>query len=92
MEQATPPHVVGMIHGDIPLTVRGSVYMDYARIFLLDPQGRQNSTALWGAGVGATASIGPHWDARFLFSVPLLDAGTIQARQPYFNFGVTAQF
>jgi len=92
LEQATPPHVVGMVNGNIPLAVRGSVYMDYARIFLLDPQGRPGSTALWGTGFGATAAIGSHWEARFLFSLPLLSAGTVQAGQPYFNFGLTAQF
>jgi hemolysin activation/secretion protein len=92
IEQQTPPHTVGMVYGNVPLTVRGSIYMDYARTFLIDPQGRPGSTALWGTGFGATASIGPHWEARFLFSLPVLSAGTTQAWQPYFNFGLTAQF
>jgi hemolysin activation/secretion protein len=92
LEQATPPHVIGFVNGDVPLTVRGSIYMDYARTILLDPQGRPGSVPLWGAGFGATASIGSHWQARFLFSFPLLNAGTVQAGQPYFNFGLTAQF
>ena len=43
-------------------------------------------------GFGFTASIGSHWDARFLFSFPLLSAGTVRAGQPFFNFGLTAQF
>jgi hemolysin activation/secretion protein len=92
IEQQTPPHTVGMVYGNVPLTVRGSIYMDYARTFLIDPQGRPGSTALWGTGFGATASIGPHWEARFLFSLPVLSAGTTSAWQPYFNFGLTAQF
>jgi len=92
IEQQTPPHTVGMVYGNVPLTVRGSIYMDYARTFLIDPQGRPGSTALWGTGFGATASIGSHWEARFLFSLPVLSAGTTQAWQPYFNFGLTAQF
>ncbi len=92
IEQQTPPHTVGMVYGNVPLTVRGSIYMDYARTFLIDPQGRPGSTALWGTGFGATASIGSHWDARFLFSLPVLSAGTTSAWQPYFNFGLTAQF
>jgi hemolysin activation/secretion protein len=92
IEQATPPHVVGLVYGDVPLTIRGVIYMDYARTFLLDPQGRPGNTALWGAGFGGTASVGSHWEARFLFSLPLLGAGTTEALQPFFNFGLTAQF
>ncbi|MDE3068353.1 MAG: ShlB/FhaC/HecB family hemolysin secretion/activation protein [Verrucomicrobiota bacterium] len=92
LEQQTPPYVVGLVYGDVPLTVRGSVYMDYARAFLLDPQGRPGSASLWGAGFGATASVGSHWQALLLFSLPLLSAGTTEAWQPYFNFALTAQF
>jgi hemolysin activation/secretion protein len=91
-EQMTPPHVVGPVYSGAPLTIRGSVYMDYARVFLLDPEGRQAGTSLWGTGFGLVASAGPHWDARFLFSLPLLSAGTIGADQPFFNFSLTAQF
>src|SRR5208282_8782 len=52
LEQQTPPHVVGIAYGNTPLTIRGSVYMDYADTYLLDPQGRPGSTALWGTGFG----------------------------------------
>ena len=92
LQQQTPPYVVGMIRDNTPLTVRGSVYMDYARVYLLDPQGRQSSTPLWGAGFGMAASAGSHWQAQFLFSWPLLSAGTTTAYQPFFNFALTAQF
>ena len=92
-EQQTPPHVVGLVYGNVPLTVRGSVYMDYARTLLIDPpSGASGDVALWGTGFGFTASVGSHWDARFLFSFPLLSAGTVQSGQPFFNFGLTAQF
>lgn len=92
LEQQTPGHVVGTVYRNAPLTVRGSVYMDYAQTLLLDAQGAPGRTSLWGAGFGFAASAGTHWDARFLFSVPLLSAGTIDAYQPYFNFALTAQF
>ena len=92
IEQKTPPHVVGFVAGKLPVVVRGSIYMDYAETYLLDPQGRPGSTPLWGTGIGMVASIGAHWETRFLFSVPLLDAGTISAYQPFFNFALTAQF
>ncbi|HLZ54999.1 MAG TPA: POTRA domain-containing protein [Verrucomicrobiae bacterium] len=92
LDQQTPPYIVGMIRDGTPLTVRGSAYMDYARVYLLDPQGRQGSTPLWGTGFGFSASAGSHWQAQFLFSWPLLSAGTVPAYKPFFNFALTAQF
>lgn len=92
LEQQTPWHTVGMIGGNTPLSIRGSIYMDYARVDLIDPQGRQGSTPLWGTGFGLSASAGPHWQAQFLFSWPLLSTLTTPAYQPFFNFGLTAQF
>jgi len=92
LEQSTPPHTVGTVFGHTPLTLRGSVYMDVATIYLLDSQGRQASTELWGTGFGFTASVGSHWQARFLFSVPLIGTIYTPQDQPYFNFGLTAQF
>jgi hypothetical protein len=58
----------------------------------MDPQGRPGSTALWGTGFGGVASIGPHWETRFLFSLPLLGTTTTTAYEPFFNFALTAQF
>jgi hemolysin activation/secretion protein len=92
LEQQTPPHIVGVVYGNTPLTVRGLVYMDYARVYLLDPQGRPDSTPLWSTGFGLAASAGPHWQTQFLFSLPLLSAGTTEACQPVFTFALTAQF
>jgi len=92
LEEQTPPHIVGALNDGEPLTIRGSAYMDYARVFLLDPQGSPRSTPLWGTGFGMTASVGSHWQAEFLFSWPLLSAGTTSAYQPFFNFALTAQF
>jgi hemolysin activation/secretion protein len=91
-EQSTPSHTVGTVFGNTPLTLRGSVYMDVAAIYLLDPMGRPASTELWGTGFGFTAAVGSHWEARFLFSIPLIGTTTTPADQPYFNFGLTAQF
>jgi len=92
LEQQTPPHTVGYFNQGTPLTIRGSIYMDYADAYLLDPQGRPASTALWGTGVGGMAAIGSYWEARFLFSVPLLKTSTTGAYEPFFNFSLTAQF
>jgi len=92
LEQQTPPHVVGSAFGNAPLIIRGSAYMDYARVYLLDPQGRPDNTALWSAGLGGVASVGPHWETRLLLSVPLLRVAGSALYQPFLNFSVTAQF
>jgi len=92
LEQKTPSQYVGMAYPDHPVAIRGSVYMDYGEAYLLDPQGRQGRTPLWGAGFGGLISIGSSWEARFLFSWPLLTAGTIEAFQPRFDFNLSAQF
>jgi hemolysin activation/secretion protein len=92
LEQKTPPQVVGLVYPNHPLTVRASVYMEYGELYLLDPQGRQDRTALWGTGFGGAASIGATWEARLLVSWPLLTAGTTEAGQPRFNFSLSAQF
>ena len=92
LEQQTPPHVVGMIRGHIPVVIRGSIYTDYADVYLLDPQGRKDDVALWGVGCGCVASFGSFWQTRMLFSVPMLSTTTTTAYHPYFNFALTAQF
>jgi hemolysin activation/secretion protein len=93
LEQQTAPYVVGTVYGTTPLTVRGSVYMDYARAYLLDSENRGPAmTALWGTGFGIMATMGSHWEARFLFSVPLLPSPTTPRDEAFFNFSLTAQF
>jgi hemolysin activation/secretion protein len=91
-EGKTPYYVVGTAYRNHPLTVRGSVFMDYGEAYLADPGVREARTPLWGVGFGGVASIGATWEARFLFSWPLLSAGTTEAGQPRFDFGLSAQF
>jgi hemolysin activation/secretion protein len=92
LDQKTPPALIGMVDGSLPLVVSGTVYMDYARSILIDPRGRPAGTSLWGTGFGAVASIGSHWESRFLFSLPLLDSPDESKYHPFFNFSLTAQF
>jgi hemolysin activation/secretion protein len=92
LDQKTPPVFIGMVDGDLPLNVSATVYMDYARSLLLDPQGRPDGTSLWSTGLGGVASIGSHWESRFLFSLPLLDSPYETKYHPFFNFSLTAQF
>jgi hemolysin activation/secretion protein len=92
LEPQTPSQFIGMVYRNHPLRVRGSVYMGYGETYLLDPQGRTAHTSLWGTGLGAVVSIGATWEGRFLFSWPLLSAGTVSAYEPLFNFSLSAQF
>src|SRR5262249_49759746 len=52
LEQKTPPHVIGLVSKANPLTVRGSIFIDYADTYLIDPLGRPGSTDLLGVGIG----------------------------------------
>jgi len=92
IEQKTPPHVVGLVYRNHPLTVRATAFMEYGEVYLLDAQGRQDRTPLWGTGFGGVASIGATWEARLLLSWPLLSAGTTHAGVPRLNFSLGAQF
>jgi hemolysin activation/secretion protein len=91
-ELKTPPQVIGLVYGKNPLVVRGSIFMDYAEAYLLDPQGRIPRLPLWGTGFGAAASIGPHFEARLLFGWPLISTTTTEAYQPRLDFGLSFQF
>jgi len=92
LEQKTPGHFVGMVAGNQPLTIRGSVFMDYAESYLLDPQGRNSRVPLWGAGFGIVAAVGVHWETRLIFGWPLESTPSTPSGQPRFNFSLTAQY
>jgi hemolysin activation/secretion protein len=93
LDQETAPLVVGTLYGGAPLQVRASIFTDYSRVYDINvPAGVPGSIPLWGTGFGFLASAGSHLQARFLFSWPLLSAGTISAYHPFFNFELTGQF
>jgi hemolysin activation/secretion protein len=92
LEEQTPPHVVGMVHGRTPLSIRALAYLDSGAVFLLDPQGRPGSTTLCSTGFGFAALVGSQWEAKFLFSVPLISTSTTPRDQLYFNFALSGQF
>jgi hemolysin activation/secretion protein len=92
IEEKTPAYIIGPLGARQRLAVRGSIFMDYAEAYLLDPQGQKSRIPLWGVGAGVVISLGNYWDARLIFSEPLLSAGSTKAYQPRFNFAVTGQF
>ena len=91
-EFKTPPQVIGLVYGKNPLVVRGSIFMDYAEAYLLDPQGRNPRLPLWGTGFGAAATVGPHFEARLLCGWPLISTATTEAYQPRLDFSLSTQF
>ena len=91
-EQQTPPHTIGMVNGNQPLTVRGLAFMDRATTYLLDPQGRPNQVDLWSTGFGFNTSVGSHWGSRLLFSWPLIGTSSTPIDVPVFSFDLNAQF
>ena len=92
LEEDTPPHTIGFVTGAEPLTIRGSIYSDAGGVYLEDPQGRPGSTVLWGTGLGFEMGVGTHWQAQFLFSLPMVSTALVPRYQPYFNFALTGQF
>ena len=79
VEPQTPLVNIGMVDGDVPFWMRGSVFMDYGQIYSLDggvfgsAPGNPNQLDFWGTGWSLTANIGSHLDARLAMAFPLLD-------------------
>lgn len=103
LEQKTPAHITGYAYARTPLTIRGSVYVGYGQAYLIDPpmtqkpNGRlvdatKNPENLFGTGIGGAATLGDHWEAKFLWSYPLLRVNGDEAYQPRFDFGLSMQF
>lgn len=70
----TPPVNVGYFPaatGDIPATLRGSVFMDYGQIYFIDRPG-QSALSEWGTGFGLFLTAGEHFDARLTVGWALL--------------------
>jgi hemolysin activation/secretion protein len=74
----TPPINVGYFptpSGDIPASLRGSVFMDYAQVYFIDRPG-QPAVSEWGTGFGLFLTAGEHFDARLTVGWALLGAAS----------------
>jgi hemolysin activation/secretion protein len=93
-ELKTPSHRIGYVGAGTgcPLTVRGSVFLDYADTYLADPAGRPPSTPLCGLGFGGAFTLGPRFEGRLLFSWPILNTATSESGQLRVAFAMSAQF
>jgi outer membrane protein assembly factor BamA len=93
-ELKLPPYRVGYagVGTDVPLIVRASLFMDYARLYLLNPQGRNENTPLCGTGIAGAASLGSHFNGMLSFGWPLLNTPTTEACHVRIAFSLSAQF
>ena len=94
VEPRTPLVNIGMVDGDIPFWVRGSVFLDYGQISALNPSpGVPGTLEFMGAGFGVTANIGNHIDARLTVAWPLMNPFPANYDNGlHFYFGAGAQF
>jgi hemolysin activation/secretion protein len=74
------------------LGVSLSAFMDYGRVYLIDPQGRKPSSELWGAGLGARVILGSHLEGQFALAWPLTASPNRKALDTRVTFALSAQF
>ncbi|MBW8864064.1 MAG: hypothetical protein JF609_03895 [Verrucomicrobia bacterium] len=93
IEPRTPLVNIGMVDGDVPFWLRGSVFMDYGEIYRLQQISAtsRDTTRFWGAGAGLTANIGNHIDARLTVAFPLLTAAGTSAGDMHIYFAIGGQ-
>jgi len=95
-EPQLPPLDIGMFGNDgdeEPCWLRGSVFMDYGEIYLLDPpSGSSGRQKFWGVGWGVTANIGTHMDGRVSMAFPLTATPQTPVGGVHIYFGVGIQF
>jgi hemolysin activation/secretion protein/AraC-like DNA-binding protein len=96
IEPQTPPLDIGMVGmegSEEPCSIRGSVFMDYGEIYLLQPAASgTGSQRFLGAGFGLTANIGSRVDGRLTIAWPVLTTPGTTVGDFHIYFGVGAQF
>ena len=88
IEPRTPLVNAGMWDGDVPMWLRGSVFVDYGQLYALANNAKKE---FLGTGFSLTASIGNHLDARVSLAWPLLKVSGV-ADGMHLYFGAGAQF
>ncbi len=97
IEPQTPLSKVAIVNGS-PFWVRSSVFLDYGRIYLIQPASptMHSRQTFCGAGWSLTGNIGDHLDARLTIAVPLINddflPGGSRAGDVHIYFGVGTQF
>lgn len=90
------PHLrrpVGVGTKFLPAWLRGLAFVDAGQRFLYDGDAAADDALfLWGAGTGASATVGQTLDLRVVVGWPLQDTPTTSAGQPRAYFSVGGQF
>ncbi len=96
IEPQLPPLDIGMFGNgadEAASWLRGSIFMDYGEIYLLNPPaGNPGQQEFWGAGWAVTANLGSHLDARVSLAWPITTTLQTQAGDMHFYFGIGGQF
>jgi hemolysin activation/secretion protein/AraC-like DNA-binding protein len=93
IEPQTPLFNIGMVGNEgheESCWVRGSVFLDYGRVYRLDIS--PGSLNYCGTGFGFTANIGNHLDGRLTVGWPLIGQNLAPAGTTHIYFGIGAQF
>jgi len=69
-----------------------SAFMDYGKVYLIDPQGRKPSSELWGTGLGARVVFGSHLEGQFALAWPLTRSPNRNPLDTRVTFALSAQF
>ena len=93
IEPRTPLINIGMVDGDVPFWVRGSVFMDYGEVYLVQKVSTdsQTTTRFCGTGASVTANIGSHIDARLAIAFPLLTSAGVPTGDMHIYFAIGGQ-
>jgi hemolysin activation/secretion protein len=85
-------HPVNLGDRSVNVAAGLSVFTDYGQIYLIDPQGRDPDSELWGAGVAGNLLVGAHFEARVTLGWPLMDSPLHKAGTSRVTFAIAAQF
>lgn len=84
--------VAGLTH-PVPVWIRGYVFTDWGqRVFLENVNGSPSSAWLCGTGVGLSANVNNHLDARLIVAWPLLRSVNTPPGEPHAYFSIGGQF
>jgi hemolysin activation/secretion protein len=96
VEPQLPPIDLGMFgnEGDEESSwLRGSVFMDYGKTYLLESSsGTSSNESFWGLGWAAAINLGSHLDGRVAMAWPLTSSAQTRIWDLHLYFGVGAQF
>ena len=92
LEPRTPAYRLGLVDGTIPMFARMSVFTDYGRTYLIDPQGRNTQTALWGVGSGLNVTMGQSLDLSAVAAWSLTDTHYSRVGKMRFYLSMSFQF